>query len=142
MKCSHLRRVPLWGIANCSGNDERPTGRKQANRRDKAFRNLCESLEQDDPTCTDARIRDPLGYGRRLGEALSNNNTNVSNLSLHLSSFIARGETSMESAAPLILFIRNSASLRHVRLIDFDLIGRMLSVLGSHPTLLKLSVGG
>jgi hypothetical protein len=94
-------------------------------RRDEAFRNLCESFEQNDPQSTEfneSTFRGLVGYGRRLGEALRNN-SNVSNLSLDVSNFFARDEVNTKSAAPLILFIRNSASVREVGVTSLGSFG-------------------
>jgi hypothetical protein len=87
---------------------QRPTMRvpEEVNRsREEAFRILCESFEQNDPKSTDYNILGPVGYGRRLGEALRYN-TSVSNLSLYLPLFFAQDEVITESAASLICFIR------------------------------------
>jgi hypothetical protein len=101
--CAQARR--MWDGVRVSEN----------RRQEEAFHILCESFERNDPKSTEFACRglQPKGYGHRLGEALCNN-TIVSNLHLDVPTFFAHDEVNPESAAPLILFIRSSPSLRQV----------------------------
>jgi hypothetical protein len=90
------------------------------------FQKLLESLRNNDPSITDIDLSKlwegmVLGYGGTLGHALSRN-TVVSSITLEVAHLLDPGETTIDSAAPLILFLRNSTSLVEARLTTSGLV--------------------
>jgi hypothetical protein len=88
------------------------------------FQNLLESLRNNDPSVTRVYVAWDwdgmvVGYGGALGHALAEN-TMVSSIGLHAAHLLAPSEVTIWSADPLILFLRNSASLTRVTLTTMN----------------------
>jgi hypothetical protein len=90
------------------------------------FQKLLESLRNNDPSVTNVDLSKcwegmVLGYGGSLGHALSGN-TMVSSITLEVLHLLAPIETTIDSAVPLILFLRNSTSLVQAMLTTSRLV--------------------
>jgi hypothetical protein len=84
------------------------------------FQSLLEALRNNDPSVTNVDLSRrwdgvAAGYGGALGRALAQN-TVVSFIALEVSLLLAESDTTIDSAAPLILYLRNSSSLLHASL--------------------------
>jgi hypothetical protein len=93
-------------------------GRAPADEQD--FQCLLEALRNNDPSVTKVNVTWEwsgmvVGYGGALGRSLTEN-TMVSSIMLEVSHLLAPSETTIDSVAPLILFLRNSTSLSTVAL--------------------------
>jgi hypothetical protein len=89
---------------------------------DQDFQSLLEALRNNDPSVTNVDFSCAwhwdgvaAGYGGALGRALAQN-TVVSFIALEVSLLLAESDTTIDSAAPLILYLRNSSSLLHASL--------------------------
>jgi hypothetical protein len=84
------------------------------------FQIMLESLRNNDPNVTDVNVSQcwdgmVAGYGGDLGRALAEN-TVVSSIDLNIKNLLSASETTAESAVPLVQYLRNSQTLRKVRL--------------------------
>jgi hypothetical protein len=84
------------------------------------FQRLLKALRNNDPGVTGVNLIQHwngmvVGFGGALGRALAEN-TMVSSIGLYAAHLLAPSEANIGSAAPLILFLRNSASLTTVNL--------------------------